>query len=129
MTRLLLDTHAVLFWWSGSAELSPVAREAISDERAEILVSAASCWEISTKFRIGKLAFAGDPAVKVPQLMAQHGFDMLVVRADHALRAGALAGARKDPFDRLIAAQALIDDLTVVTRDRQIADFGCKVLW
>ena len=129
MTRLLLDTHAVLYWWSGSAELSTAAREVISDERAEILVSAASCWEISTKFRIGKLAFAGDPAIKVPQLMAQQGFDMLVVRGDHALCAGALSGTHKDPFDRLIAAQALIDDLTVVTRDRQIADFGCKVLW
>ena len=129
MTRILLDTHAALFWWSASGKLGRAAREAIGEDDAEVLVSAASCWEISTKLRTGRLAFAGDPAVNVPRLMRQHGFETLAVGMDHALRAAALPGQHKDPFDRLIAAQALIEGLTVVTRDPQIAAFGCEVVW
>lgn len=129
MTRVLLDTHAALFWWAGSAKLSAPAREAIADDDHVILFSAASAWEIATKFRIGKLAFVGDPQVHVPRLMAEHDFAMLPVSLDHGLRAGSLSGDHRDPFDRLIAAQALMDDLLVVSRDPEIAGFGCKVLW
>ncbi len=129
MIKLLLDTHAALFWWSGSARLSVAAREAIEDGEADVLVSAASCWEIATKFRTGKLDFVGNPELHVPRLMAHHGFRSLPVRPDHGLRAGSMSGDHRDPFDRVIAAQALIEDLTVVTRDPEIARFGCKVLW
>lgn len=126
---LLLDTHAVLFWWAGAKELSEKARLAIEEQDGPVFVSAASGWEIATKFRIGKLVFAGDPQIHVPRLMERDGFRFATVTGEHSLRAGALEGAHRDPFDRLIAAQALIDDLTVVTRDKEIAGFGCKVLW
>lgn len=129
MRRLLLDTHAALFWWAGAAKLGKNAHEAMLDADVAILISAASCWEIATKFRIGKLDFAGDPVVLVPRLIAQNDFEILEVGADHALFAGSLPGQHKDPFDRLLAAQAMIEDLTVITRDREIAKFGCKVLW
>ena len=129
MIKLLLDTHAALFWWSASAKLSSPARAAIGEEGAVVLMSAASAWEIATKFRIGKLAFVGDPRIHVPALMAAHGFDELPITLEHSLTAGTLAGDHGDPFDRLIAAQALIEGLTVVTRDPEVAAFGCKVLW
>ncbi len=129
VSRLLLDTHAALFWWAGSEELGDAARAGISDGDNAIYVSAASGWEVATKFRIGKLAFAGDPETRMPRLMSDHGFQPLVVTMAHTLRAGALPGPHRDPFDRLIAAQALAEDLTVITRDPEIAAFGCKVIW
>lgn len=129
MRRLLLDTHAALFWWGTSPKLGQEARQAIADPAATIYVSAASAWEVATKFRIGKLDDIGDPAVEYPRLMARNGFETLEITAAHGLRAGSLDGAHRDPFDRLIAAQALMEELTVITRDREIAAFGCKVLW
>jgi PIN domain nuclease of toxin-antitoxin system len=129
VSRLLLDTHAVLFWWSASRKLGARAREVIADSETGIYVSAATAWEIATKFRIGKLDDIGDPAVEYPRLMARNGFETLEITSGHGLRAGLLDGAHRDPFDRLIAAQALMEDMTVVTRDREIAAFGCKVLW
>lgn len=129
MSRFLLDTHAVLFWWGGSPRLSATATQVIGDPESEIIVSAATAWEIATKFRIGKLDDIGDPAIAYPRLMAENGFLELDVTTAHGLRAGELYGKHRDPFDRLIAAQALIEGLTVITRDPEIAGFGCKVLW
>ena len=129
MSRLLLDTHAALFWWSGAAKLGDEAREAIGDPDATVLVSAASAWEIATKHRLGKLADIGDPASSFLRLMQRNGFLALAVTIEHGLRAGALPGKHRDPFDRLIAAQGLMEDAVVVTRDREIAAFGCEVLW
>jgi PIN domain nuclease of toxin-antitoxin system len=129
VSRFLLDTHTVLFWWSASSKLGRDAREAIADPEAAIYVSAASAWEVATKFRIGKLGDIGDPAVEYPRLMTRNGFVTLDITAAHGLRAGSLEGAHRDPFDRLIAAQALIEGMTVITRDREIAAFGCAVLW
>lgn len=129
MIGLLLDTHAALFWWAGSAKLSVPVRQIILAADVEVYVSAASGWEIATKFRTGKLAFASDPETKLPELMGRHAFQSLEVRMEHAVRAGLLPGDHRDPFDRIIAAQALIEGLTVATRDPAIAAFGCKVLW
>lgn len=129
VSRLLLDTHAVLFWWAGSAKLGSRVQEAVGASDASVFLSTASAWEIATKFRIGKLGFVGDPTTHVPRLMEAHGFTFLPVSARHALVAGSLEGDHRDPFDRLIAAQALVEDMTVVTRDPEIAAFGCEVLW
>lgn len=127
--RLLLDTHAVLWWWREAPELSPAAREAISDPASTVFVSPASAWEVATKFRTGRLDDIGDPDERWPTLMERHGFETLPILETHALLAGLLPGDHKDPFDRMIAAQALTDDLTLLTRDRQIAAFGCRTLW
>lgn len=129
VTALLLDTHAALFWWSGAASLSRAAHEAITAPAAPIAVSAASAWEIATKFRIRKLDFAGDPIIYFPRLMRRDGFALVAITADHGLRASMLDGVHRDPFDRIIAAQALIEDMMIVTRDPVFAAFGCKVLW
>jgi len=129
VSRYLIDTHALLFWWGGSPRLSAPAVEAIANPDAVILVSAASAWEIATKFRIGKLNDIGDPAEHFPALMQRDGFAPLPVSIAHGLRAGLLEGEHRDPFDRLIAAQGLMEGATVITRDPEFAAFGCKVLW
>lgn len=126
--RLLIDTHVALWWWRSSAQLSEVARQAIAGADT-VFVSAVTGFEIANKFRIGKLTMLGDPAETLPRLMAAHDFSPLPVSGAHALAAGLLPGVHRDPFDRLIAAQALAEGMTVVTRDPVFTDFGCKVLW
>lgn len=125
---LLLDTHAALWWWRESPLLSVAAYRAI-EGATRPWVSVASAFEVAIKHRIGKLDDIGDPATKFPALMLAHEFVPLQVSQPHALRAGRLPGDHRDPFDRMIAAQALEEDLTVVTRDPAFAAFGCKVLW
>lgn len=129
MSRYLLDTHAVLFWWGNASKLGLEARQAIADPEAILLVSSASAWEIAIKYRLGKMGDIGDPAVQYRQLMARNGFQDLPITMADGLLAGTLPGRHGDPFDRIIAAQALANELIVITRDKEIAGFGCKVLW
>ena len=126
---LLLDTHAAIWWWLDSPMLGSRARESVSAGAQQVFVSAVSGIEIAIKFRIGKLPEFGNPASRFPALMLANNFDTLPVTQGHALAAGLLVGEHRDPFDRLIAAQALEERLTVVTRDPAFAAFGCKVLW
>lgn len=126
--RLLLDTHTALWWWRDVRRLGENARAAIEDGE-DILVSAVTAFEIGQKWRVGKLAMIDDPAVNYPLLMTRNGFSSLAVSDVHALRAALLPEDHRDPFDRLIAAQALAENLTVVTIDPAFAAFGCAVLW
>ena len=129
MMRLLLDTHALLWWWKNAVQLGDGAKSALIDPDNEVFVSAASGWEVATKVRKGQLpAFAGSITTFADDVV-RDGFQHLSVTVQHGLHGGSLSGPHKDPFDRLIAAQALLEDLIVVTRDAEIAAFGCKVLW
>lgn len=101
----------------------------MADRDNEVFVSAASAWEIATKVRKGQLAEFAASLSTFTQDVVRDGFKNLDVNARHGLAGGSLRGEHKDPFDRLLAAQALLEDLVVVTRDREIAAFGCKVLW
>lgn len=125
----LLDTVAVLRWWSDPTGLGTAARAVIEAGDEAIFLSAVSVWEIANKNRIGKLpqttGFEGD----YPVLMRANDFASLALTDRHAMRAGYLPGSHRDPFDRLLAGQALVDDLVVITNDPQLAGFGCKVLW
>lgn len=127
--RLLLDTHALLWWLFDDRKLSSAARTAIADPESEILVSAASAWEIATKHRLGRLDEAGDVPVRLPEYLHRARFAALGISLDHALSAGALPGPHKDPFDRLLIAQARIEDLTAVTTDGVFRDYGVPVIW
>lgn len=127
--RLLLDTHAAVFWWKASPFLGQQAFQAMAADQADISVSAISGLELAIKHRIGKFDDIGDPTLRFPALMAQHRFTSVAITERHALAAGMLPGDHRDPFDRLIAAQALEEDFTVVTRDPEFERFGCKVLW
>jgi PIN domain nuclease of toxin-antitoxin system len=128
--RLLLDTHAFLWWVFADPKLSRAARTAISDEaQNDVFVSAASAWEITTKYRIGKLAGARVVAEDVSGAIAAEGFNPLAVSVLHAERAGGLAGDHRDPFDRMLIAQAISDDLAFVSNERVFEAYGVKRLW
>lgn len=127
--RLLLDTHALLWWWNDDPQLSPAARQALADEVNEVMVSAASAWEIATKQRIGKLPPFPADAGSFHRLLHADGFRLLPVAASHAWHVGALAAEHRDPFDRMLAAQCELDDLVLVTRDPAFALFGTPTLW
>ena len=127
--KLLLDTHALLWWLDGDAKLILAARSLIADESNEIFVSAASAWEISTKVRIGKLPGAVEVAAKLPQIIVSQGFDALPITIDHAQRAGALPGPHRDPFDRMLAAQAQAENMPIISRDAIFDTYAVARLW
>lgn len=127
--KLLLDTHALLWWFTNDNRLSARARKAIAEEKNEIYVSAASAWEIATKQRLGKLDEVPEASARYAELVAADGFIHLPITYVHSLRAGGLEVAHRDPFDRMLAAQSELETLVVVTRDPVFEQFGCKVLW
>ena len=127
--QVLLDTHAFLWWLGGNLRLSGAARRAIEDNTNTIFVSAASAWEITTKHRIGKLAQAEAVARDVTGSIASQDFEELAITVDDAARAGRLPGLHRDPFDRVIIAQALARDLAVVSVDRTFDGYGVRRLW
>ena len=125
--RLLLDTHALVWWVEGSQLLSDAARTAIADN--EVLVSAASAWEITTKFRLGKLPSAERMARRFAAEVAVEGFVPLAVTLDHAALAGSLDIPHKDPFDRLLIAQAQIERVPIVSNETLFDAFGAERIW
>src|SRR5580704_13521466 len=112
--RYLLDTHALLFWLFGDKRLSKKARKLLGDAKRECLVSAASVFEIATKHRLGKLPGAAHIAHDVPAYVLGAGFSLLDISPRHAQQAGAWATPHRDPFDRLLAAQALLERVPLV---------------
>ena len=127
--RILLDTHTLLWWLDGDRRLSKRARTLIGNEEHEVMVSAASAWEITTTWRLGKLPGAEDVAVDVAGAVASQGFAQLAVSLAHAARAGLLASPHRDPFDRMLAAQALADGLAIVSNDEVFDQFGVTRIW
>ena len=125
----MLDTHAFLWWIADSGRLSGPARTAIADESNDIAVSVASAWEIATKFRIGKLPGCEAVAVDVAGHIAGQGFEELAISVADAERAGRLPGPHRDPFDRMLAAQALARGFPVVSVDPVFDRFGVDRLW
>lgn len=120
--RLLLDTH-VLIWWDEGQRLSPAARRAIR-EAPEVFVSAASAWEVAMKIALGRLR----PTRTVEEAAGESGFMELPVTFRHAARTAALPFHHRDPFDRLLVAQAEVEGLTLVTRDTAFEPYGIEVL-
>ena len=127
--RLLLDTHALLWWWTDDKQLSRTAREAIADEGNTVLVSAANVWEISTKFRLGKLAIAASALKQFQALIEADGFEHLPIIWQHSLLAGSYRHEHRDPFDRMLAAQSEIEKARLVTCDAAFGAFKTNVLW
>ena len=126
--RLLLDTHAFLWWLSDSGRLSERARSRIANEDNRILVSAASAWEIATKYRIGKLPGGGVVALDITGYIVRQGFAELDISVADAERAGRLPGPHRDPFDRMLASQALGRDLAIVSNDAVFDGWGVNRL-
>ena len=129
MTRLLLDTHALLWWWTDDDKLSDEARRAIADPGADVHVSAASAWEISTLWRLGRIDHAPGAVSRFHELVETDGFRHLAITHFHCLRAGGYPAEHRDPFDRLLAAQSELEGLTLVTRDPAFTQFPAVVFW
>jgi PIN domain nuclease of toxin-antitoxin system len=127
--RLLLDTHTLLWWLAESPSLPASARKLIANKNNDVLVSAASAWEIATKVRLGKLPIAVDLAHDFTAYLERERFETLAVSADHGIRAGLLPGPHKDPFDRMLIAQALADNLAIVSNDVVFDGYGVKRVW
>ena len=122
--NLLLDTHVLLWAIDQPEHLDETARELIRDARNRVVVSAASAWEIVIKRGLGKLRFDADLAGVIDAV----GFDPLAVGFEHARVAGELPGVHRDPFDRLLVAQAQVEALTLVTRDPVFAGYDVPTL-
>jgi PIN domain nuclease of toxin-antitoxin system len=127
--RLLLDTHALIWWLAGDALLSRAVRRALTDEGNDVFVSAASAWEIATKHRLGKLAAAATLASDVAAAVAGQGFIELPITLRHAQAAGGLPGTHKDPFDRMLIAQASLENMMLVSRETVFDAYGVHRLW
>ena len=127
--NLLLDTHALLWWLAGDAALSTAARAAIEDTGNNVFISAASAWEIATKVRIGKLPGAASVAVDLSNVLRAQGFVALPISLAHGQTAGALSGPHKDPFDRMLIAQAMLEDMALVSNEQQFDAYGVRRLW
>lgn len=125
----MLDTHALIWWWNDNPLLPKFVRHPLIVAEDPIFVSAASAWEVATKVRLGKWSDAEEVCEKFEQLCVRNGFELLPVSVQHGLLAGSLPGEHRDPFDRMIAAQAIHDDLTVITRDPALAALGCRTFW
>lgn len=122
--RLLLDTHTFLWWLGDDPKLGPHARAAIGDDRNAVFVSAASAWEIAVKRRSGKLDAPGD----VADWIAQSDFAPLSIDVAHAVAAAELPPHHRDPFDRMLVAQAQLEELTLVARDDVIDAYAVTIL-
>lgn len=127
--KLLLDTHAFLWWVTDDEALSGAARTAIADESNIIFVSAATAWEIATKLRLGKLDQAAGACDRFTELIAADGFSLMPIEACHALKAGSYRVSHRDPFDRMLAAQSSLEGIKLLTRDPAFKQFGTDVYW
>jgi PIN domain nuclease of toxin-antitoxin system len=124
--RLLLDTHTILWWFSDDRRLPATARTAIADPGNQLLVSAAVGYEISYKQKLGRLP----PLPEVlPHRLLREGVDILPISMDHAVAAAGLRGPHRDPWDRIMMAQALAEGCQMVTADPVFSDYAVPVLW
>ena len=127
--KLLLDTNAVLWWFTDDPSLPGAVEVLIDDPANTILVSAASAWEICTKVRIGKLPSGRALCDDFHGTLRRYHFEPLAISIEHGRLAGRMPGAHKDPFDRMLAAQALSEGVPIVTNDTAFAAFGVQVIW
>jgi PIN domain nuclease of toxin-antitoxin system len=126
--NLLIDSHVLLWWWTDEGRLSRRAKDAILDSRNRSYVSAAVTWELATKVNLGKLD-AREVISSLPQLLLEEGFRRLAISTDHALRAGLLPLLHRDPFDRMLVAQAQALNSPVVSADAVFDRYGVQRIW
>jgi PIN domain nuclease of toxin-antitoxin system len=127
--RILLDTHVLLWWLSGNEAVSIPARAAIGNADSETFVSAASTWEIAIKYKQGKLPSAAGFIGDIQGTIDRHGFLAMPITVSHSDVAGGLLLHHKDPFDRMLIAQALAERLTLISNERLFDRYGVARLW
>ncbi len=128
--RILLDTHTFLWWITDSPRLSERAREVLADGRNEILLSAASSWEIAIENALGRLEVpGGDVEVVIASEIVDQGFIALPIEHAHAWRVASLPPHHRDPFDRILVAQALVEGVPILTSDSALARYEVETVW
>ncbi len=127
--KVLLDTHTLIWAKISPEKLSRQAIEIVADRLNVVFVSAVTAWELATKVRHGKLPGAERLEREFLQAMGESGYTVLPIEAEHALRAGRLAAPHADPFDRMLAAQALASDIPILSRDAKLDAFGVRRIW
>jgi PIN domain nuclease of toxin-antitoxin system len=127
--RLLLDTHALIWWWANGQQMSAKGVALLAAPENTILVSAVSAWEMATKYRIGKLPGAEEGIENFAAWVARDAMEPLAINLDHALMAGGFAAPHADPFDRMLAAQAIVEGIPILSRDAALDVFGCERIW
>ncbi len=127
--RALLDTHAFLWWVIDSPELSQSARSVMGDSTNELYLSAASGWEIAIKTKLGRLEIVGDPEKLIPEQMVLNAISGLPVQMSHALHVFQLPDLHRDPFDRILIAQARLEEIPIITRDSAISQYDVETIW
>ncbi len=127
--RLLLDTCTFLWIVGGSDELSSKARHAFEDPANEVVLSAVSAWEIAVKHRLGRLPLPSKPESFVPAQRAAHGIDALALDEEAAVQVAKLPDIHRDPFDRMLIAQAIAGGLVLLTPDDAIREYPVRTLW
>ena len=127
--RHLLDTHTFLWWISDDRRLSAQVRRIIGSPEHEIVFSAASAWELAIKAQLGRIDLPSDPAAFIRRQLIVNGFVGLPITLEHAVRVAGLPPLHRDPFDRILVAQALLEDMPLVTADRLITQYPVRVVW
>lgn len=127
--RLLLDTHTFLWWNVDDDRLSQSARALITDPANQVLISAASAWEMAIKSARGRLTLPMPVRRYVSTRVASQGFEVLPINLSHALAVAELPEFHADPFDRLLVAQSQLEDIPLVTADRWIGRYEVRILW
>jgi len=127
--KILLDTHTWLWWMTESKTLSPTAFDMISDTDNQSVVSVVSVWEVAIKWRLEKLDLPEPPRTFIPSRLERDGFSVLHVTLSHVLQVADLPDHHKDPFDRLLIAQSLVEDVPLLSRDELVSQYDIKVLW
>ena len=127
--KALLDTHSFLWWNTNDPKLSSNARELIEDGENEIFLSAVSAWEISLKTKKGRLILPKPPDKYVSNSIHEYQFTVLPIHISHALQVFHLPDYHQDPFDRLLVAQSLLEDLPIITKDSQIKRYEIDTIW
>jgi PIN domain nuclease of toxin-antitoxin system len=127
--HVLLDTHALLWWLADHPALTKSARNVIANTNNLVLVSSASAWEIATKVRLGKLPTGVDLAADFAAHLERERFQMLSISWGHAIRAGLLPGPHRDPFDRMLIAQAQAENVPIVSNEALFDTYGVRRVW
>jgi PIN domain nuclease of toxin-antitoxin system len=127
--KLLLDTHTFLWWITDSPRLSDQARKLMSDGRNELFWSSASSWEVSIKYALGRLPLPKPPEHFLPPQLDQNHIESLPVIDAHAFLAGQLPPHHRDPFDRMLIAQARYESMALISDDMQFGPYDVEVLW
>ena len=128
--RYLLDTHTLIWWMTSNPQLSKYAHALIEQKEQNVsLVSAVSAWEIATKVRLGRLSAAADLVQDFAFDIEDQKMKIILITADHAIRAGSLPGPHKDPFDRMLIAQAIAENVPIISNDKALDGYGAQRLW